>query len=542
MEYDFLKQFSRRMKNIGMYAVLLKNVMYKSTLKQYGFELLEEQVTLVFAVMLFIMEQSLRDDICTMDDICQFADDLNLKYFHKNITYDKMKEAMDFVVNTILGNAGEAIYFDCYDFEKEKYERKNIRYISNKAVNVDAQGHMESISVNSGVRRTSYYMTEDGYNLLLGTLEIESNMKLTVQEMIFKLHLERAEYDKAVDTIKDIFSQIKIQLKKVEDAMLRIRHNALNYSVEEYRQIMRENLQMIEDTGKKFHEYEELVQLRVHELEEQNINIHKLEEKELENLANLKVIEKYLQRTISSHQAILNMHMDFKTVYDEQLFQITQMSLIKRFDLRKELYQPILEDASWLTNIEIFLNPLLSNEPGRIYNLNKALEYQKPVRKNGGEDTEVISFDEEVWEEERKERIAKKQALYDGILGTLLGAVMKNGGNISLEQLMQSISDEQKQKMTADIGALKTVVVELLREKCVDIDRLRKERRDYILEENEEFHLGESLLRLFGDSEVSRITAERIEDGKEVVLCRQENGRRIVCSNVNIAICGGIAE
>ncbi len=542
MEYDFLKQFSRRMKNVGMYAVLLKNVMYKSTLKQYGFELLEEQVTLVFAVMLFIMEQSLRDEICTMDDICQFADELNLKYFHKNITYDNMKEAMDFVVNTILGNAGEAIYFDCYDFEKEKYERKNIRYISNKAVNVDAQGHMESISVNSGVRRTSYYMTEDGYNLLLGTLEIESNMKLTVQEMIFKLHLERAEYDKAVDTIKDIFSQIKIQLKKVEEAMLRIRHNALNYSVEEYRQTMRENLQMIEDTGKKFHEYEELVQLRVHELEEQNINIHKLEEKELENLANLKVIEKYLQRTISSHQAILNMHMDFKTVYDEQLFQITQMSLIKRFDLRKELYQPILEDASRLTNIEIFLNPLLSNEPDRIYNLGKALEYQKPVRKNGGEDTEVISFDEEAWEEERKERIAKKQALYDGILGTLLGAVMQNGGNISLEQLMQSISDEQKEKMTADIGALKTVVVELLREKCVDIDRLRKERRDYILEENEEFHLGESLLRLFGDSEVSRITAERIEDGKEVVLCRQENGRRIVCSNINIAIYNEMVE
>lgn len=542
MEYDFLKQFSRRMKNVGMYAVLLKNVMYKSTLKQYGFELLEEQVTLVFAVMLFIMEQSLRDEICTMDDICQFADELNLKYFHKNITYDNMKEAMDFVVNTILGNAGEAIYFDCYDFEKEKYERKNIRYISNKAVNVDAQGHMESISVNSGVRRTSYYMTEDGYNLLLGTLEIESNMKLTVQEMIFKLHLERAEYDKAVDTIKDIFSQIKIQLKKVEEAMLRIRHNALNYSVEEYRQTMRENLQMIEDTGKKFHEYEELVQLRVHELEEQNINIHKLEEKEMENLANLKVIEKYLQRTISSHQAILNMHMDFKTVYDEQLFQITQMSLIKRFDLRKELYQPILEDASRLTNIEIFLNPLLSNEPDRIYNLGKALEYQKPVRKNGGEDTEVISFDEEAWEEERKERIAKKQALYDGILGTLLGAVMRNGGNISLEQLMQSISDEQKEKMTADIGALKTVVVELLREKCVDIDRLRKERRDYILEENEEFHLGESLLRLFGDSEVSRITAERIEDGKEVVLCRQENGRRIVCSNINIAIYNEMVE
>ena len=36
----------------------------------------------------------------------------------------------------------------------------------------------------------SYYLTDDGYNLLLSTLEIEDNMKFNIHEIIFRLHLE----------------------------------------------------------------------------------------------------------------------------------------------------------------------------------------------------------------------------------------------------------------------------------------------------------------------------------------------------------------
>lgn len=67
----------------------------------------------------------------------------------------------------------------------------NISYVSNEIVYLD-----------SDVKRTSYRLTEDGYNLLLSTLEIENNMKLTIHEMIFKMHLEKQSYDKAVDEIK----------------------------------------------------------------------------------------------------------------------------------------------------------------------------------------------------------------------------------------------------------------------------------------------------------------------------------------------------
>ena len=66
----------------------------------------------------------------------------------------------------------------------------HISYVANRIVYLDQE-----------VRRTSYYLTDDGYNLILSTLEIESNMKLTIHEMIFQMHLEKQSYDKAVDEI-----------------------------------------------------------------------------------------------------------------------------------------------------------------------------------------------------------------------------------------------------------------------------------------------------------------------------------------------------
>ena len=58
MEYDFLKQFSKRMKIVGMFSTLIKNSWQKTTWKQFGFETMDEQVNMIYAILLFIMEYS----------------------------------------------------------------------------------------------------------------------------------------------------------------------------------------------------------------------------------------------------------------------------------------------------------------------------------------------------------------------------------------------------------------------------------------------------------------------------------------------------
>ena len=45
MQYEFLKQFPRRMKNVGLYSMLVLNSAQKTTWKQYGFIKVDEQIT-----------------------------------------------------------------------------------------------------------------------------------------------------------------------------------------------------------------------------------------------------------------------------------------------------------------------------------------------------------------------------------------------------------------------------------------------------------------------------------------------------------------
>lgn len=66
MQYEFLKNFPKRMKNVGLYGVLIQNSIQKTSWKQFGFLKFDEQMNLIFAVMLYIMEQSLREENCTM--------------------------------------------------------------------------------------------------------------------------------------------------------------------------------------------------------------------------------------------------------------------------------------------------------------------------------------------------------------------------------------------------------------------------------------------------------------------------------------------
>ena len=214
---------------------------------------------------------------------------------------------------------------------------------------------------------------------------------------------------------------MRIQLQKIQEAMGKIRRNALNYSVKDYEEILLENLDTISDTKEKFQKYRELVRSRVKKLEEENINVCRLGEKEEENLENLRIIESYLNRTIDEHQKILSSHFDLKALYTRELEALSQMSLIRRFSMRNDFYDKVLENPSALGNLDYFLRPLFNREPDKVYNLNKALLYQKPSVRNEDEDTEeMLDFDEDAYLKEQEEKRRQKLKRYESSLRFLL--------------------------------------------------------------------------------------------------------------------------
>lgn len=533
MQYDFLKHFNKRMKNVGLYAVLLQGSMQKTTWLKYGFSKTDEQINLIFAVLLYIMEQSLKEEFCTRDDIGVFIDNLNMQYFVKGLTYEDCKNLGDFILNVILSNEGKAMYFDGFNFEQKAYQIMNISYVANRIVYVEDE-----------VKRTSYYLTDDGYNLLLGTLEMENNMKLTIHEMIFKLHLEKQSYDKAAEEIKNVFNLLRIQIQKIQEAMGKVRRNALNYSVMDYEKLLAENLDTISDTKKKFQSYQEIVKTRARQLEEEKINIRRLSREEEEKLINLRVIEQYLTRTIDEHQRILNGHFDLKALYTTELEQLSQMSLIKRFSLRSELYEKLQENPESLERLDLFFRPLFGRDPDKIYNLNKSLELQRPIRRRSEEDeVEMIDLDEEVWQEEQERRLIEKLKKYEGSLSFLMEAALKKG-EITLEEISLNISesDKDRERLIPNTEIFKEIMVELIKNQKIDIGALKKEKSEYIQEKADNFQLNEMLLNLTDNHgiPIQRIEVHRLEDGKVIEFgsVQSEDGRvkRICCSNVLLRV------
>ncbi|MFR0900245.1 MAG: hypothetical protein ACLSG4_12395 [Anaerobutyricum sp.] len=535
MQYEFLKKFPRRMKNVGLYAVIIQNSSQKLSWKQYGFTKFDEQINLLFEVLLYIMEQSLKEEKCTMDDIATYIDTINVQYLRKDISYEQCHQLGDFIVNTVLSNEGRPMYFGGYDFEKNEYEEMHISYVANKIVYVENE-----------VRRTSYYLTDDGYNLLLSTLEIEDNMKFNIHEIIFRLHLEKQSYDKAVNDIKNVFNLIRIQFQRVQEAMRQIRRNALSYSVDEYEEVLVGNLNTITDTKKKFQEYKTVIQERVKDLEEENINIRKLSKKEQQDLNNLRVIEEYLTRVLDEHQKILNSHFDLKILYTEELERLSQARLIQRFSMRRDLYDKVLKQADTLENMDMFLRPLFNRNPEKIYNLNKAFSYEKSVNAGMEKDTEEeVDFDEEAFRREKEEKLQKKLLVYEKSLQYLLEKASVTG-EVSLGQLKDrlDIYPEEKEIFIPNVDVFKEIMVELIRNRTIDIATLKKERREYIQEQPDGFQLNEMILKLVEEqpenNDITSIEVERLENEEAITFSEikdEENRRKTIrCSNVLIRI------
>lgn len=535
MQYEFLKKFPRRMKNVGLYAVIIQNSSQKLSWKQYGFTKFDEQINLLFEVLLYIMEQSLKEEKCTMDDIATYIDTINVQYLRKDISYEQCHQLGDFIVNTVLSNEGRPMYFGGYDFEKNEYEEMHISYVANKIVYVENE-----------VRRTSYYLTDDGYNLLLSTLEIEDNMKFNIHEIIFRLHLEKQSYDKAVNDIKNVFNLMRIQFQRVQEAMSQIRRNALSYSVDEYEEVLVGNLNTITDTKKKFQEYKTVIQERVKDLEEENINIRKLSKKEQQDLNNLRVIEEYLTRVLDEHQKILNSHFDLKILYTEELERLSQARLIQRFSMRRDLYDKVLKQADTLENMDMFLRPLFNRNPEKIYNLNKAFSYEKSVNAGMEKDTEEeVDFDEEAFRREKEEKLQKKLLVYEKSLQYLLEKASVTG-EVSLGQLKDrlDIYPEEKEIFIPNVDVFKEIMVELIRNRTIDIATLKKERREYIQEQPDGFQLNEMILKLVEEqpenNDITSIEVERLENEEAITFSEikdEENRRKTIrCSNVLIRI------
>ena len=131
--YDFLNNFQQRMKNVSSSALLHRSIVYKDTLSStFGFTEYDEQVNLVYLLLRYIMDRSLKEEYCTLDDMAVFLEEINLEYFKKDINRDSYVSLANFIVNEIVLNDGNMTFFSCLNPTKKEFNKVYVQLIGHK--------------------------------------------------------------------------------------------------------------------------------------------------------------------------------------------------------------------------------------------------------------------------------------------------------------------------------------------------------------------------------------------------------------------------
>ena len=99
---EFLNNFHKRMEKLSYSYLIDSKAATLTFYKEYFTDI--EFINLIYTLMVFILEKSLKSEDCTLDDMSVFLEGIILKYFKLELTSDVIKSLVYDIVYRVLRN------------------------------------------------------------------------------------------------------------------------------------------------------------------------------------------------------------------------------------------------------------------------------------------------------------------------------------------------------------------------------------------------------------------------------------------------------
>lgn len=502
--YDFLNNFHKRMEKLS-YSFLIDNkVSTLTAFKEYFSSL--DLINLVYSLMCFVLDKSLRDEECILSSMAVFLEDISVKYYDRSLSEEEAYKITHFIVYKILRNDGNPFIFTTIDYSTGEKKIFSFHLLQQRTSKQDNN-------------KSTFYLTEEGYRLILGALEVDEKMQIDINQMILELSLKKKNFTQGLMAVENLNNLITAQINVINNFIYRTRENIFSIEQKDFENNFLKNIEVLKEQNKKFDELKNIILIEEERLGRSHEDITS------ENYESLKQLGRIKELLVAiSYKAgeLITRHFQFKDEYKKALEEASFYYNNKRINIKEDLIKPIEKDASMLGEVFKLYNPLFKVFLPKKFNINYMFNEQKLYFKEEEEDETVIDLiegeDVELLEKQ------KNREQYKSIISEVLAFLAQNR-NTDLKALVQHYdkkSLEDYKKLIPTIRKFSEVLIELLRIGTIDIPQMVKEQNDAYDNEEIEFDLRkllvDEILEKYRMVSINIIYFNKCSDGEKISI------------------------
>lgn len=429
---ELLGGFESRMKFINIARAILKYP------KDQIRAMIPDRVVienLTVAVLVFIKERTLgTQQQCTLSDVQEFLENL-LPILPENCEPD-CKVLARYLVVDVLQNGGLPIEYLTYIDTAECFEKRTIRLLEEE--------------------KGSYHLSDDAFDYLFRTKEIESELDYSVTRFRLKEYMKRDNYTQAVEQSRELISRIRNMKTSMDDFLLRCRENLSAITADAYESVIHRIRTLLNDEEKELTEIQQNAQERMKQLETALQSGMDAEETAKSRHALREIIQN-ITATINEQRSLINKRFQLSAQYEQILKDHYAMQHFERMSFADDILAPLQRMGDQLGDAARFLLfPLCKPELPKLFSIENFYAAQAALTEGSDDRGTYIETEEDNTEAIQEQT---RNRLFQDIMQSLF-EYMQAHSQFQISQYIGGLSDEEIFRFCGE-NALPNVLLKL---------------------------------------------------------------------------------
>ena len=478
---EFLEGFEQRMQLVAAIDSIINR-----TNRKMEFERLFQPGQLdniILSVLVFIMERTLtEDEDCTMDSIAKFVAQI-IPDYSLQLTSDVNRKLTEYIIKDILQNGGEARYYPVMKYG-QGMEQLRIRLIDDKLID-DLRGYT-----------LNYQLTDQGYDLLFRTKEVEQEISFTIEELKLRELIKRKNYKKAIGQSANLVQMIRQKKNDIRQFVQKVRENIYDVNIVEFERLVSSTYTLLEEEYGMMNEIRAMIVLSEERLREEENTRGALDDQMIKARSEIAVIRRNINLTIGEQKELILERLSLSRIYKETIADSFALSRARYYDFEQVILKPLEQlDENKVTSLWQLLNPLFKPNPDRILNLLTLFDRQARLRQEE-EVTQSIVV-EELGEDTELRRIKEVNDRNIEFIRSLLEFADRQRDSFRFGEFFHELEQKETvfKELSADDLIFKTML-KLYDLQVIDLNQWKAQQEDIVANATGELDVSYCLYRL----------------------------------------------